>query len=142
MSDTEFGFSGKKSSNNAATYLNTLNVALDGVQLSETNEVSLEIYAKGGKSPLTASDSLETGKTYVVKVSGKDGSRFEGQSIQREFVYGKLDLAKASIVTLVDSDGTAPSKDSKFADIVKSVNGFATAPPSHMPSLIMSTLRS
>ena len=122
MADTDFGFSGAAQSDYADTYLKTLNIALDGVQLDETDEVSLTIYAKGGSNAL-GHDVLEIGKTYVVKVDGVKGSRFEGQSVQREFVYGKLDLAKASIVTDVFT-ANAPDKDSTFDQLVDSLNGF------------------
>ena len=122
MADTDFGFSGAAQSDYADTYLKTLNIALDGVQLDETDEVTLSIYAKGGSNALSH-DVLEIGKTYVVKVDGVKGSRFEGQSVQREFVYGKLDLAKASIVTDVFTTN-APDKDSTFVQLVDSLNGF------------------
>ena len=122
MADTDFGFSGAAQSDYADTYLKTLNIALDGVQLDEKDEVSLSIYAKGGSNAL-GHDVLEIGKTYVVKVDGVKGSRFEGQSVQREFVYGKLDLAKASIVADVFT-ANAPDKDSTFDQLVDSLNGF------------------
>ena len=128
MSDTDFAFTGEGLSDRADNFLKTVNVALDGVQLDESKEVSLSIWDKGGKKQLGENDWLVPGSTYVLKVDGKDGSRFKGQSIQREFVYGKLDLSKASIggkiVVVSSANDNAPSKASKFDDVVAAINGF------------------
>ena len=127
MSDTDFGFSGGAQTDYADTYLDTLNLSLEGVQLDETNEVTLSIYVKGGKNPL-GHDALTIGQTYVVKAVGVKGSRFEGQAIQREFVYGKLDLSKADIVADVFTSDV-PTNTSTFKELVESVNGFACEEP-------------
>ena len=52
MSDTDFGFSGGAQTDYADTYLDTLNLSLEGVQLDETNEVTLSIYVKPSTSLL------------------------------------------------------------------------------------------
>ena len=127
MSDTDFGFSGGAQTDYADTYLDTLNLSLGGVQLDEGKEVNLSIYVKGGKDPL-GHNALTIGQTYVVKAEGVEGSRFEGQSIQREFVYGKLDLSKADIVADVFTNA-APTNASTFKELVESVNGFACEEP-------------
>ena len=132
MSDTDFAFTGEGLSDRADNFLKTVNVALDGVQLNDGDdpsakkEVTVTVWDKGGEDRLDEKDWLVPGSTYVLKVDGAEGSRFKGQSIQREFVYSKLDLSKASIdgkVVLV-SGNEKPSKDSVFDDVVAAINGF------------------
>ena len=122
MADTDFGFSGAAQSDYADTYLKTLNIALDGVQLDETDEVTLSIYAKGGSNALSH-DVLEIGKTYVVKVDGV------------EIAASRASPSSASSSTASSTSPRRPSsptcspptlliRDSTFVQLVDSLNGF------------------
>ena len=122
MSDETFAFDGIWDSNMVSAYGKEIGLQLEGVALKEgvNGDYTVSFYQKGSTKPLESTEYFMPGNTYVAKIKGL--KRFQGQEIEREFTFGKLDLSAADIVTKVFTDG-APSKDSDFSDILKSLSG-------------------
>ena len=124
VTDTSFAYDGTATGLTVDGWKSKLGVSIDGVKLDEAEDYDLDIYQKGGSSPIKGSTELLPGTTYIVKISGTNN--FKDQVVEREFSFDKLDLSSAVIATNVATN-QAPSVKSKLSWIVESINGVKTA---------------
>ena len=122
QTDTEFSYTGENGSEEVGSWKKRINVAVGDIELSKGQDYKLQIWEKGGKKQLADTTDLVPGKTYIVKVVGIDD--YKGQKVEREFVFGKLDLSKATVVgNVLDADRVAqPSKDTTIVEAINSIN--------------------
>ncbi|MDN0056585.1 hypothetical protein, partial [Collinsella ihumii] len=127
QTDTEFSYTGAVNSEIVGSWIDRINVSVNGEKLDKGTDYTLEIWEKGGKTALDDGDQLKTGTTYIVKVIGQ--VRFAGEKAEKEFTFGKLDLSDATVTgTILDTDlagnpALEPTKDLAIDNAVMTVNG-------------------
>ncbi len=96
------------------------NVALNGHVLNSGTEIKAWVY-KAGDTTFTATDVENVGD-YVIRVEGRTGSDYEGQSVDIPFSIVPVDLADASIVLDQDLNAVAGTA---APTVVRTVDGSA-----------------